>query len=41
LSRGFLPSVVHLSVHEAAIMRRLWPTRGCCAKGGKEEKVCI
>jgi len=28
-------------VHEAAIMRRLWPTRGCCAIGGKEEKRFI
>jgi hypothetical protein len=23
---------------EASIMRRPWPTRGCCAIGGKKEK---
>jgi hypothetical protein len=35
LSRGVLPSVVWLTEcdREALIMRRPWPTRGCCAMG--------
>jgi len=32
-SRGIVPSVVFLECDlEAGIMRRLWPTRGCCAR---------
>jgi hypothetical protein len=36
-SRGVLPIVVYFGVSEcvgeASIMRRPWPTRGCCAMG--------
>jgi len=34
-SRGVLPSVVCLECHrEASIVRKPWPTKGCCAQGG-------
>ena len=25
--------------HESSIMKRPWPTRGCCAEGGKNSKI--
>jgi hypothetical protein len=34
-SRGVLPSVVYECDRETSIIRKTWPTRGCCAMGKK------
>jgi hypothetical protein len=40
-SGGTLPSVVSERHREATIMRRPWPTGGCCAMWAKEKHTSV